>query len=358
MTLGEHLKVTLFGESHGPAVGALVEGMPAGIEIDQSYIQEAMDARRTARKYASKRKESDIVEIFSGVSNGKTTGWPIMLLIRNQDSRSSDYSFLPEIPRPGHADLPMMTRSGGYADLNGGGSSSARLTAGLVAAAALCKPLVKKMGWEINAHTSSIGSICAEPILKCINDKIKLNDEWNLLHCYDGKVHDLMVNLLEKTRKEGDSIGSSVEVSVEGLPIGLGEPWFDGIEPALGRGLLAIPAARAIEFGIGTRVGELKGSENNSPWIYTSQGPRQNGELSDGALGGLSTASPLTAKVTFKPPSSISLSQQTLDLSTGKTSTLQVKGRHDPVIAPRAVPVVEAVATIVLCDLAKRGGFL
>ncbi|MBT6645583.1 MAG: chorismate synthase [Euryarchaeota archaeon] len=358
MSLGEQLRVTLFGESHGPSVGALVEGIPPGIEVDREQIQLAMDERKTGGKYASKRSEPDFVEILSGVNEGKTTGWPIMLLIRNNDSRSTDYSFLPDIPRPGHADLPMMTRSEGNADLNGGGSSSARLTAGLVAAAAICHPLLQTLEWNISAHTASIGEVNAEPLTKCFNKNLVGKKEWDSFRCHDEKVYEQMVELVNNASQEGNSLGSSVELSVSGLPMGLGEPWFDGVEPALARGLMAIPAARAVEFGLGCNVATMSGSEHNSSWEKTSQGPRQNLDSADGALGGFATGSPLNAKITFKHPSSINIPQQTLDLSSGELTTLQVEGRHDPVIAPRAVSVVKAVATIVLCDLAKRGGWI
>ena len=325
MSLGENMIVTLFGESHGPAVGALIEGMPPNIEFDLEQLIADMISRRPGSGLASKRKETDDVEIMSGVHEGKTTGMPILLLIKNQDVRSKDYSFLPYQPRPGHVDHPINIKTEGAADLRGGGSFSARLTAGLVAAGSLSRSIIPKE-WVIETKVGALG----------------------------GLEGDEGIALAEQARKEGDSLGSRVDLVISGLPVGLGEPWFDGLEPALARGLMAIPAARAVEFGRGVDAGKMRGSAHNDKWgenMSLSEG-------ADGALGGMASGAPIRVRITFKPPSGISLPQETFNQISGMMEELSIKGRHDPVIAPRARPVVEAVARLVLADLGIQGGYI
>ena len=354
MGFGEHLRVTLFGESHGFGVGALVEGIPSGLVVDEEVIRSALNSRRPGGSLASARKEEDRCEILSGVHQGRTTGWPVLLLIRNSDAHSSDYSFLPQQPRPGHADLPVMERTGGHADSRGGGSTSGRLTAGIVAAAALCGSMMDSWGWKVESHTSSIGEIIAKPLANCEPGN---GDDWERTRCRDPDAAARMVTLVEELRHDSDSIGSTVEMSISSLPMGLGEPWYDGLEPALARALMAIPAARAVEFGRGVQASQIRGSEHNVNWQNTDAGPRPEGDAADGALGGFSTGVPLQLKVTFKPPSSIGKEQVTLNLESGEQESLTIVGRHDPVIAPRAVAVVEATGILVVCDLALRGGW-
>tara|TARA_B100001094_G_scaffold294219_1_gene314678 strand:+ start:522 stop:1505 length:984 start_codon:yes stop_codon:yes gene_type:complete len=325
MSLGDNMIVTLFGESHGPAVGALIEGMPPNIEFDLEQLIADMISRRPGSGLASKRKETDDVEIMSGVHEGKTTGMPILLLIKNQDVRSKDYSFLPYQPRPGHVDHPINIKTEGAADLRGGGSFSARLTAGLVAAGSLSRSIIPKE-WVIETKVGALG----------------------------GLEGDEGIALAEQARKEGDSLGSRVDLVISGLPVGLGEPWFDGLEPALARALMSIPAARAVEFGRGVNAGKMRGSAHNDKWgedMSLSEG-------ADGALGGMASGAPIRVRITFKPPSGISLPQETFNQISGMIEELAIKGRHDPVIAPRARPVVEAVARLVLADLGIQGGYI
>ena len=325
MSLGDNMVVTLFGESHGPAVGALIEGMPPNIELDAEQLVADMIARRPGSGLASKRKETDEVEILSGVHSGKSTGMPILLLIKNRDVRSKDYSFLPYQPRPGHVDYPINVKTEGAADLRGGGSFSARLTAGLVAAASLSRNLLPPE-WKIEAKVGALG----------------------------GLEGDAGIELAEQARKDGDSLGSRVDLVISGLPVGFGEPWFEGIEPALARALMAIPAARAVEFGRGVNAGEMRGSQHNDKWgkdMSLSEG-------ADGALGGMASGAPIHVRITFKPPSGISKPQETFNQVTEMMEELAIKGRHDPVIAPRARPVVEAVARLVIADLGIQGGYI
>ncbi len=325
MSLGENLIVTLFGESHGPAVGALIEGMPAGVELNHEQLISDMISRRPGSGLASKRKETDNVEFLSGIYEGKTTGMPILLLIRNNDARSKDYSFLPNQPRPGHVDHVIDTKTEGNADLRGGGSFSARLTAGLVAAGSMCRTIIPEE-WKVEAIVGAIGGFEGEEGFAAAED----------------------------ARMSQDSLGSRVDLTISGLPVGLGEPWFDGLEPALANALMAIPAVRAIEFGNGVDAGKMKGSEHNDLWGEDMQLAND----ADGALGGMASGAPLRVRITFKPPSGISLPQNTFNKTTGLIEELKIKGRHDPVIAPRARPVVEAVARLVLADLGKRGGYI
>jgi chorismate synthase len=325
MSLGENVVVTLFGESHGPAVGALIEGMPPNVEFDLEQLITDMISRRPGSGLASKRKETDEVDIMSGVHNGKTTGMPILLIIKNRDVRSKDYSFLPYQPRPGHVDHPINIKTEGAADLRGGGSFSARLTAGLVAAGSLSRTIIPSE-WKVEATVGALGGLEGE----------------------EG------IALAEKARKDGDSLGSRVDLVISGLPVGLGEPWFDGIEPALARALMSIPAARAVEFGRGVKAGTMRGSQHNDTWgqdMSLSDG-------ADGALGGMASGAPIRVRITFKPPSGISKPQETFNQISGEIEELAIKGRHDPVIAPRARPVVEAVARLVLADLGVQGGYI
>ena len=340
MSLGDSVRVTLFGESHGAAVGALLEGVPSGIPIDIETLIDDLERRRPGRRLLSARAEPDHCEILSGVYEGKTTGYPILLLVRNQDAKSRDYGFLPNQPRPGHADLPEAARTGGAADLRGGGANSGRLTLGLVAAGSLVREALGDV--KVDAHCSQIGPISAQFRGEAEGEACQI------LNCNDVEAAELMLKLVRSLRKAGDSIGSSVEALISNLPLGVGEPWFEGLEPALARGLMAIPGARGVEFGRGREAVTMQGSEHNDAW-----GPEQIpvGNDADGALGGMSTGAPLRVRVHFKPPSSISIPQMTLHLPSGEMRELQIGGRHDPVIAPRATPVVEAVCRLIIADL-------
>jgi len=355
MGLGEALRVTLRGSSHGPFVGALVEGLPEGLNVDEERVQAAMKLRKTGGTDSSKRKEADRVEWRTGVVNGITTGEPIEVHIANQDARSSDYSFLPNHPRPGHQDMVMLKRTKGEADLRGGGTSSARMTAPLVAVAAVVRPWLEEHGILVEAHLGGIGNVEAASIENC--PPRWANETCEALRCRDPQAAAAMAELVESTKKQRNSIGSRVDLTVQGLPLGLGEPWFDGLEPALARAMMAIPAARGVEFGHGFAVQTMHGSEHNSPWGGSADEPVLLGEQPDGALAGLSTGAPVKLRVAFKPPSSIPQEQRTLNLSTNQQEPLLVKGRHDPVLGPRAVAVVEAMALLVVGDLMVRGGF-
>lgn len=362
MGFGDKLKVTLFGESHGKCVGALIEGIPPGTEIDLEALSDDLAKRKPGRRGMSSRMEPDDCEILSGVHEGKATGWPLLMLTKNSDKKSSDYSFLPDHPRPGHADMVEEIRSGGSNDPRGGGSQSARLTLGLVSAGSQVRSMLDKVGWSCNSHLSRVGNIVAKPLASLGNSEIIAKDpDMSTLNCRDAEAAPRMAELIKKIRRDRDSIGSAVELLIQGLPIGVGEPWFDGIEPSLARGLMAIPGARAIEFSNGFEVSQMRGSENNDMWLPGPESPILDGSKeakADGALGGRSTGAPIRVMVHFKPPSSLPREQFTLHLPSNETQVLKVGGRHDPVIGPRAVPVVEAVAMLVIADLGLLGGYL
>ena len=347
MSLGESIRTTLFGESHGAAVGALLEGIPAGTPIDEDYLKSELERRRPGSGISSLRKESDVCEILSGVHQGKATGGPILLLIRNLDSRSSDYSFLPDQPRPGHADLPAMLNSDGFADPRGGGANSARLTVGLVASASLCQALLDEHNISVIAHVAAIGKVVSDKEPSILED----DEVTQRIRCSDKKVAKDMLELVLETRKSGDSIGSRVDIEIKGLALGFGAGWYRGLEPLLAHALMAIPGARAVEFGMGTKTTQAYGSEYNSPWYLKDGEPTTDG---DGALGGMATGAPLIIRLTLKPPSSIAKEQITLNLSTGEQSSLNIKGRHDPVLGPRAVPIAEATVKLVISDMLQR----
>jgi|TARA_B110000467_G_scaffold58399_1_gene53320 chorismate synthase len=356
MQFGEQLRLTLFGTSHGPRVGAVLEGVPKGLIVDEDGIRSAMISRRPGGRYASKRKEEDKVEVLSGVAEGRTTGESIELSIENQDAKSKDYSFLPNHPRPGHQDMVMHKRTKGQADLRGGGTSSARLTAPLVAASAFVAPLLASLGVEIEAQVGAVGNVISGPMLE--QPPRWADEACKEMRCRDPVAARAMVDTVEKHRMSLNSIGSRVDLTVQGIPFGLGEPWFDGIEPAMARAMMAIPAARGVTFGRGFSVVSMNGIDHNDAWGGSPEHPEPLGERPDGALAGLATGAPLCCSVAFKPPSSIAAEQITLNLETGTMEPLTVKGRHDPVLGPRAVAVVEAMATLVLTDLALRGGYL
>ena len=316
MQLGDNLKVTLFGESHGKCVGALVEGVPAGTPLDTEILLRDLLSRKPGRKGLSQRSEPDDCEILSGVYEGKATGWPILMLTMNSDAKSRDYSFLPDHPRPGHADLVESVRSDGTADLRGGGSQSARLTFGLVAAGSQARTLLDKVGWSCFAHLHSVGEVKSRPLFD-LDRKTTLDpsSDSGRLNCRDAEAAKSMSHEIELVRKDRDTIGSVVELLIEGLPIGVGEPWFDGIEPSLARALMAIPGARAIEFSHGTRSSTMRGSEHNDAWEPGPDGPILEGSseaVADGSLGGRSTGSPICVKIHFKPPSSLPRKQLSL----------------------------------------------
>jgi chorismate synthase len=358
-TLGSAFAFTCFGESHGRCVGVVVDGCPTGLEISEEEIQKQLDLRKPGQSIVTtQRSEADKVEILSGVFKGKTTGAPICMLIWNSDVRSSDYEKFINIPRPGHADYPAFVKYARMNDFRGGGRFSGRITAGFVMAGAVAQKLLSKT-LSVNpfAYTVELGGIRAE-ISKISEEQIRSKRYSNEVRCPDEAAAQKMKDLVMEERGKGDSLGGIVECIVAGLPVGVGEPVFSSMESELSKAIFSIPAVKGIEFGSGFAGTRSRGSQNNDVYVMKGGKVVTKSNNSGGILGGLSNGMPLVFRTAFKPASSIASAQDTLDLSTENESQLVVPGRHDPTVVPRAVPVIEAMTSCVIADLAIQGGFI
>lgn len=343
---GKHFTISTWGESHGKALGVVVDGCPAGIYLTVQDIQKELDKRRpgTHTIYTS-RQEDDRVEILSGVFEGKTTGTPISLIIYNKDERSHDYEGIKDVYRPGHADFAYDQKYG-FRDYRGGGRSSGRETAARVAAGAIAKSILSEFDIDITAYTYSIGNISIDK--KSIDESIIYA---NTVRMPDIKTAKQAEDLIESIRRDGDSIGGIVECRIEGLPAGVGEPVFDKLEAILSQAIMSIGATRGIEFGAGFDIAKMRGSEANDCYRIGENGSiKKDTNHSSGLGGGISDGTHIVFRTVFKPTPSISLSQNTIT-SNMNTTTAKIQGRHDPCIVPRAVPVVEAMTAITIVDL-------
>lgn len=353
-TLGRLLRVSLFGESHGEGVGVLVDGLPPGIAVDRVRLQRDLDRRRPGRSaLVSQRHEPDLAHILSGVHREQTTGAPLAIWVRNQDAQAKPYLDAARTPRPGHADWVNHVWSQGAADLRGGGHSSGRLTAGLVAAGSLVEPLLAAQGIRTAAHIQQIGKIAGKPGQATVAAMQRVRDR-----AVPSAHKDLVPRwtaLLERTRRAGDSVGGIVEFRAEGLPVGLGDPFMDSLESALSHGLFAVPAVKGVSFGSGFAAAAMTGSQHNDAFAARKGRVRPATNHAGGILGGRSTGAPLWGHLAIKPTSSIFQPQATVDLRTGRNTTLKLSGRHDPCIALRAVPVARAVLNLVLTDALLLG---
>jgi len=346
-SFGKLFRITNFGESHGKAIGVVIEGCPPLLELSEKDIQLDLNRRAPGQsEITTERKESDKVEILSGVFNGKTTGAPIALIIFNKDYKKEDYKSLATAYRPSHSDFTWETKYG-IRDPFGGGRTSARLTAGNVAAAAIAKKILKeKFKTEIVAYVKKIKDIEANVNSDSVTKK---NVESNIVRCPDKKAAKKMIDLILKTKEEGDSLGGVIECTARNVPTGLGEPIFDKLDSDLGKAMLTINATKGFEIGSGFKGTELYGSQHNDPFIIKAGKVRTKTNNSGGIQGGISNGMPIVFRVAFKPTSTIKKVQQTVNKSR-KEIKLEVKGRHDPCVLPRAVPIVEAMAALVLCD--------
>jgi chorismate synthase len=354
--LGESFTVSSFGESHGPLVGVLIDGCPAGLPLSATDLQDDLDRRRPGKnEFVTPRNEPDRADIWAGVFNGHTTGAPLCLVVQNINADSSSYEKMRFIPRPGHADYVSYIKYSGWGDYRGGGRFSGRITAGFVMAGAVAKKLLAELGVDVMAYTSEIGGIKA--VLPCV-DSIKESARRNPVYCPDQPLAEKMMTAIDKSRDSGDSLGGVVEVIVANVPSGLGEPVFDTLDGQLAKALFAIPGVKGVEFGEGFGVARLKGSENNDAPVIEEPRVRTLTNHAGGILGGLSNGMPILARVAIKPTPSISKTQRTVNLQTMKETDISIAGRHDPCIVPRAVVVVEAVTAIVLCDFAIRAGLI
>jgi len=355
-SLGEIFTITSFGESHGICVGIIIDGCPAGLSITEEDIQGEVDKRRPGVwAAATARTEEDKVEILSGLLDGRTTGAPICLLIRNKDVDSSEYEKARFLPRPGHADYTAFIKYGGFNDFRGGGRFSGRITAGFVMAGAVAKKLLSLIDIEVLAHTLAIGGIQARP--KAL-DEIRENIGQNPVKCADLIAAEEMTRVIELAKGKGDSVGGVIEGIALNVPVGLGEPVFDTLEGDLAKALFAIPAVKGVEFGSGFAAAGRRGSENNDPFTISDGKIVTATNNAGGILGGISNGMPIVVRVAVKPTSSITQSQETVDIKKMEIATLAVKGRHDACIVPRAVPVVESMVAVTLCDFAVRVGLI
>ena len=356
-SVGKEFVFTSFGESHGRCVGAVVEGCPAGLLLDEKDVQLELNRRRPGTsKIASPRAELDKVEILSGVFEGHTTGAPICMIIWNRDVNSTPYESIRHKPRPGHADYSAWARYGGLNDFRGGGRFSGRITASFVMAGAVAKKLLSTLEIDVVAYTVEIGGIRAEKIPKFKD--IRDLSEKNSVRCPDLIAADLMEHVILEAQGKGDSVGGIVECVAAGVPSGIGEPIFDSLDADLAKLIFDIPAVKGVEVGAGFHAAAMKGSENNDPYTMSGKKITTLSNNSGGILGGLSNGMPLILRVALKPTPSITMKQRTIDLQMMEETDIMISGRHDPCIVPRAIPVVESAVTITLVDHLLRRGFL
>jgi chorismate synthase len=348
-SFGCSVSVSLFGESHGRSVGALLDGMAPGLAVDEGFIRHQMSLRRSLSALSTARQEEDEVIIESGVYEGKTTGTPICLRIENKQARSADYEQMAQLARPGHADFTAREKYHGFADLRGGGHFSGRMTAALVAAGAIAIAALRQRGIFIGTHIAACGGVCDRPFDDLAADIAALNEQ--PFAVLDETASARMQAAIAAAKAEGDSLGGVLESVVTGLPSGVGEPWFDTVEGLLSHILFSIPAVKGVEFGDGFAMAAMRGSEANDPFLM------QNGRVvtetnhAGGILGGITTGMPLRVRVAIKPTPSICRAQRTVNFVTGESTLLSIGGRHDPAIVHRARVVVDSAIALALCDL-------
>ena len=349
-TYGESLKLSIFGQSHGPAIGMTLDGIPAGLPVDTAKLQAFLGRRAPGNNdYSTPRHEADQFEFLSGIVDGFTCGAPIAAIIRNTNTRSGDYNNLRDCPRPGHADFTAQIKYNGYQDAAGGGHFSGRLTAPLCIAGGLCKQWLEARGIQITAHISMIASVYDVPALF---DPVEPNLE---MVCQNFPVfnHEAGKQMQEKiasAKEDGDSVGGIIECLITGLPAGLGDPMFGGMESRIAQIIYGIPAVKGLEFGSGFRGSQLRGSQNNDAFTVNNGRIATLTNHAGGILGGITTGMPLVFQAAIKPTPSISKPQQSISLEKSENKMLEISGRHDPCIVPRAVPVIEAAAAIAVFD--------
>ena len=354
-SLGNRLVLTSFGESHGKSIGAVLDGCPAGLEIDEKDIQKMLDYRKPGTStITTQRKEGDKVEIISGVFRGFTTGAPITMVIWNSDQKSKDYENLKTKLRPGHSDYPAMVKYNHFNDYRGGGRFSGRLTATHVMGGAIARKLLKvALGIETNSYTLQIGKT---KMKKEFNSKMSKSIYNNDVRCPDENTAKKMKSSILNARRKGDSLGGIIESVTTNVPVGLGEPIFSSLESDLSKAIFSIPSVKGIEFGSGFEGSKLFGSENNDLYTVKKGKIITKTNNSGGILGGISNGMPITIRIAFKPASSIAKKQNTIDIKTKKPTVLQVQGRHDPCVVPRAPPVVDSLVALTLADHALLTG--
>lgn len=348
-TYGENLKLSIFGQSHGAAIGMTLDGIPAGLPVDTDALQIFLNRRAPGQNdWSTPRKEADRPEFLSGILDGFTCGAPIAAAIYNKNTRSGDYANLKGCPRPGHADFTAQIKYGGFQDAAGGGHFSGRLTAPLCIAGGLCKQWLEDMGIQVFAHIAAIAGISDTPFDPLAPDRDSIQPDFPVIKPDAGAQ---MRDAISAAKSDGDSVGGIVECAVTGLPAGVGEPMFGGVESRIAQIVYGVPAVKGVEFGAGFSAANLRGSQNNDDYVISGGQIRTVTNNAGGILGGITTGMPLIFRAALKPTPSISRPQQSVDLNDGKVQELIVKGRHDPCIVPRAVPVIEAAAAIAIFDM-------
>jgi len=348
-TYGENLKLSIFGQSHGAAIGMTLDGIPAGLPVDLEKLQQFLNRRAPGQNdWSTPRKEEDAPEILSGIVDGFTCGAPIAAIIRNKNTRSGDYNNLKDVPRPGHADYTAQIKYGGFQDSAGGGHFSGRLTAPLCIAGGMCKQWLEEMGIRIGAHIVQIGLMEGEYFRLTDPELDKIGSIFPTL---TAEAAEIMQENIAKAKQQGESVGGIVECAVTGLPAGLGEPMFGGVENRIAQIVYGIPAVKSLEFGQGESFAVACGSMSNDAFTVENGVIKTVTNHCGGILGGITNGMPVVFSVAIKPTPSIAKPQKSVNLRTMEEVTLEIKGRHDPCIVPRAVPVVEAAAAIAIYDL-------
>lgn len=347
-TYGKNFKMSVFGQSHSAAIGVVIDGLPAGMEIDMDVLRAFMARRAPGGKFATARKEADEFEVLSGMANGRTCGAPFAAQIRNRDARPGDYSAYRDTPRPGHADYTAQIKYKGFQDPTGGGHFSGRLTAPICLAGGIMRQLLEQNGVRLAAHIQSVADVCDRQFDPMAPEIDAVSE--GPLPTLDPAAEDKMAARIDAARAACDSVGGVIECAVTGLPVGLGDPMFDGIENRIAQAAFAVPAVKAIEFGAGFESACLMGSQNNDPFVAQAGAVSTATNNSGGILGGITNGMPLIFRVAIKPTPSIAREQDTVDLKENLPAKISVKGRHDPCILSRAVPCIEAVAAIAIYD--------
>jgi chorismate synthase len=356
-SIGKEFAVTSFGESHGKYIGVVIDGCPAGVPLSEKDVQPELDRRIPAQpQIVSGRIEKDKVEILSGVFNGFTTGAPIAMIVANKEAAPNAYEAIKDLPRPGHADYPAHEKYGGFNDYRGGGRFSGRVTVALIMAGAVAKKLLNAFDFDVLAYTKAIGNVKLDKPLSL--GEIRDNRYETTVRCPDVACAKAMEDAIVKAKKEDDSLGGIIACLALNVPAGVGEPLFDALDADIAKVLMAVPAVKGVEFGAGFAAAELKGSENND--AYRIQGGKivTLTNNAGGILGGLSSGMPIVVTVAVKPTSSIAKEQRTVNLTKMEDAKITVKGRHDPCVVPKAVPVVEAAVAITLVDHMIRAGVI
>lgn len=348
-TFGNNISITLFGESHGEAIGCVLDGIAPGIEVDEEFIASQMEKRKGINSISTPRREADKVRILSGVFEGKTTGTPIALMIENQSQHSKDYSATKDLARPAHADFTAQCKYHGYQDYRGGGHFSGRITAPLVAAGAICLKALSGKGIEIGTHIACCAGITDRAFENLSEDIALLKEKEMPVLCQSAG--EEMIKAIENARNDGDSVGGILSTVVTGMPSGVGEPWFDTVEGVLSHALFSVPAIKGVEFGAGFSFAHMTGSQANDTFYMEDGSVKTKTNNNGGINGGITNGMPIVFSCAVKPTPSIFKQQETVNFKTNEDAILSVKGRHDPAIIHRARVVVDSITAITLCDL-------